>query len=282
MIRDSDYATIVADAARALEAISKPSVAFGRLTDIITRGRLALLTKILLEQGGAVVRHGPFAGMQFHQTASEGCFVPKLLGCYEAELHPVLLELPARGYSRVIDIGCAEGYYAVGLARQLPSVQVFAHDIAPAARRMTEVLARANGLEARVSIGGEIDHRGLETTIAGRCLIFCDCEAAEYELIDPQAVPALAGADLIVELHATVRAPERTRAWIDGMAATHDVTLISHGARNPAEIPELATWKQLDQLLAVWEFRGEPTPWAWLRSRQIQSDSTQALHPLHP
>ena len=47
--------------------------------------------------------------------------LPKLLGCYEAALQPHLLAL-AEGRPVVVQkIGCAEGWYAVGMARLLPN-----------------------------------------------------------------------------------------------------------------------------------------------------------------
>src|SRR6185503_17662417 len=75
------------------------------------------------------VAGGLFAGMRLLSRASEGCLIPKLLGCYEAPLQPQLRRLIAAGYDVVLNVGCAEGYYAVGLARLLPSAAVLAFDI---------------------------------------------------------------------------------------------------------------------------------------------------------
>ena len=75
------------------------------------------------------VRNGPFRGMRYPERASVGsALVPKLLGSYERELQPVLEDILAREHSEIVDIGCAEGYYAVGLALRLPAARVFAYD----------------------------------------------------------------------------------------------------------------------------------------------------------
>lgn len=278
MVSVADYQAIVEQARQAIERGGDPAKTFGALTDVITRGRANLIKQVLLDGGKNAIRNGPFAGMLFHESVSEGCYVPKLLGCYEAELHPVIALLPERNYRRVVDIGCAEGYYAVGLARLLPGVEVLAHDIDPKAREMTARLAATNDVSSRVRIGGELDHAALATAIIDRSLVFCDIEGAEYALLDVNSVPALASADLIVELHGVQRNPGRTRAWIDSMRGTHEATIVGQGARNPSVVSELAGWKHLDQLLAIWEFRGEPTPWAWLRSKVSGAGECDECH----
>src|SRR5436190_882004 len=61
---------------------------------------------------------GIFKGLQYPRFESSGSgLVTKLLGSYENELHPFIQQLGANKYTEIIDIGCAEGYYAVGLAQ---------------------------------------------------------------------------------------------------------------------------------------------------------------------
>jgi methylase of polypeptide subunit release factors len=58
----------------------------------------------------------------------------------EEELHPSNLRAFDEGYDRVVDVGCAEGYSAVGFARRLPSVEVLADDIDPKAVDLDRVI----------------------------------------------------------------------------------------------------------------------------------------------
>src|SRR5262245_60848059 len=93
-----------------------------------------------------VVRRGPFAGMKYPSVARLGsaCF-PKLLGVYERELHPILNSIKDRRYTEILNIGCAEGYYAVGLAMWNPSAKVLAFDIDPRQTAFCADLAALNG-----------------------------------------------------------------------------------------------------------------------------------------
>ena len=55
----------------------------------------------------------------------------KLLGFYEKELQKVIKNLIKRDCEIAVDVGCAEGYYTVGLARVFKDkeTKVLAYDI---------------------------------------------------------------------------------------------------------------------------------------------------------
>lgn len=231
---------------------------------LLAKYRSLLIQNTLLKGHGTTVLAGPFAGMQFIEQSAEGCHVPKLLGCYEQELHPFIMSIADRGYTRVLNIGCAEGYYAVGLKRMYPQLDVHAFDINPSAQKACQDLANKNGVE--IQVGGLFDPADFVRYTDSKTLVWCDIEGAEAELLDPNASPALATMDLVVELHPDVtghtadRVPQR-------FSTTHVVSMIGPGARSPVLPPFLQQLGHLDQLLAVWEWRSAPTPWTILISK---------------
>jgi hypothetical protein len=234
---------------------------------LLAKYRSTLIQNTVVQQYGATVQAGPFRGMKFVAQSAEGCHVPKLLGCYEAELHAHIVAAAGRGYAAVINIGAAEGYYAVGLARLMPNARVYAYDTNAAAHPVCQSLAERNGVAERVSIGGAFRGEDFERFAGQGTLVVCDIEGGETALLDPQRYPALKGMDLIVELHDSPEAkpsvliPER-------FGATHGVTMVRHGGQ-AVELPALfETLGHLDQLLAVWEWRSGPTPWAVMVARE--------------
>src|SRR5215204_4418004 len=70
-----------------------------------------------------VVQEGPFAGMRYLSETRDP-ILPKLVGSYEAEIQPWIRAAITQRYRRVIDVGCAEGYYAVGMALALPDAKI--------------------------------------------------------------------------------------------------------------------------------------------------------------
>lgn len=170
-----------------------------------------------------VVRHGPFAGLRYPTLQSIGSSLyPKLLGSYEAELHPWIDEVCAGTYSEVVDVGCAEGYYAVGLALRLRDAWVYAYDTSTTAQELCAACARANGVETRVRVGAAFDAGALAgITVRRRGLIVCDCEGAEMEIFTPETAPAFASWDLLIETHDFMDITISSRC-ADLFRATHD------------------------------------------------------------
>ncbi len=89
--------------------------------------------------------------------------MPKLLGSYESELHATLEELLAHEYTAVVDVGCAEGYYAVGLGLRLRNAAIYAFDTNPRARSACAEMAKLNGVDSRIHIGGMCDKNVLRS-----------------------------------------------------------------------------------------------------------------------
>lgn len=228
--------------------------------------RLSVLKDALVRHHGGTVPAGPFAGMRLIDRVSDGCFVPKLVGGYETPLHPHVERACAAGYGTVLNIGCAEGYYAVGFDRRMPGTIVHAFDIDPVAREYCREMAALNGVDASVVVGSAFDGGMFGAYADRRALVISDVEGAEMDLPDPTRFAALRGMDVIAELHDT----ERGRASTEipaRFAATHDIVLPDSRDRRLAVPQELAMFRKLDRLLELWEARGARTPWVVMTAR---------------
>jgi SAM-dependent methyltransferase len=204
-----------------------------------------------------VVQAGPFAGMKLAEVTS-GSGVPKRLGCYEQELHP-LIESWA-GYDRVVNIGCGEGWYAVGLARRMPDAEVWGFDISPEARSACARAAAVNGVS--IHIEATAGPRAMQRLAGPGTLVIADAEGAEIDVLDPAAAPGLASADILVETHDFLR-PGATEAMLRRFAG-RAYTLIEQRPRDPGEFPVLARLTAADQQRALSEGRPRGQRWLWL------------------
>jgi len=149
------------------------------------------------------VANGPFTGMRYPAAESYGSMLlPKLLGSYESELHRALEGFFANDYTAIVDIGCAEGYYAVGLGLRFGRASVYAFDTSPKARQMCAEMAALNGLGSRIHIGSLCDADTLRSIPLGdKALIISDCEGYENVLFSRELAGFLANHDLIIEAH---------------------------------------------------------------------------------
>ena len=155
------------------------------------------------------VRSGPFQGMRYLDEIVWGSVIPRWLGCYEWELHGAVRRILDRGYKTIIDLGCAEGYYAVGLALKIPSAKVFAFDTDFISRRQLSRLARLNHVEKRVQPGSYCSHADLEAIASPGSLVVCDIEGFEQQLLDPANAASLLRSDILVEVHDAGTGPAR-------------------------------------------------------------------------
>lgn len=167
---------------------------------------------------------GPFAGMQYPTLEAAGsALAPKLLGTYERELHPWISNALDDPYDCVIDVGAAEGFYAVGFALGMPESRVFAFDIDPKARSLCENLAEANNVSNRVFVKNEFDATQLSVLDGSkRPLIICDCEGYEKQLFTPGLVEELSECDLMIEAHDFLDI-EISLSLKERFAATHHI-----------------------------------------------------------
>lgn len=225
------------------------------------------ITAAIYEATKGVVQAGPFRGMQILRETSWGAgeVCPKLLGCYEAELHAPMAEVKAKAFPLVVNVGCAEGYYAVGLARRLPQARVIAYDVSLAAQAVCRAAAEANGVGGRLEVRGACTPQTLAADLAGQAPAFLlvDCEGAETEVLDPAQTPGLERCDILVECHDFLNR-SITPSLLSRFAATHSAERIEEGARNPNH-PLLRRVASLDRWLAVCEFRPEHMHWLLFR-----------------
>jgi hypothetical protein len=194
----------------------------------------------LKDQG---VLSGPFQGLVHPPTIDTvaSSHYPKLLGTYEKELHQPMERLMARTrHDAIVDVGSAEGYYTVGLARRCPEVPVFAFDMDRDSRDRLYGVAQANGVAERIAFDLECTPQRLEELAQKhpQGLLISDCEGYELDLLQPGTILALGRWDLIIETHdslevrVTRQLEQRFR-----QSGTHRVQVIAHRRRRLSEFP---------------------------------------------
>lgn len=230
----------------------------------IARRRLERVTR------ERIVLSGPFAGMRYVNQSVGSMWWPKLLGTYELELAGIVRELCLSRPPVLIDVGAAEGYYAVGIAWCCSATRVTAFEAEPEGRVLLAELAALNGVSHRVRIEGFCDHAALADAMANeKCgLIICDVEGGERALLDPRIVPALVAGQwtLLVEIHDHISA-DIADILIDRFARTHRIEEIVSRPRSFRELPATAQWRYLSRWTRTYMDEQRPGPMRWLLLR---------------
>jgi hypothetical protein len=228
------------------------------------------LANRILKACGPVAQGGPFKGMVCLQDAEEGCLVPKLLGCYEEELSLAIESLIQRGPDRIIDVGCASGYWLTGLALRMPSADAFGFDIDPGAMKRCRESLKLNQVESRVQLLGFCSPAELDRLVRGRTLVFMDCDGPEFDLLDPGLAPALRRADIIVECHDYLN-PKITPTLLERFKDSHSIERISSRTPEPSaeRYPGLNVLPRGHWVEALNERRPCVQDWLVMRSRLV-------------
>ena len=225
-----------------------------------------------------VVESGPFSGMRYETRQSHGsALYPKLLGTYEAELHPAILSLRSRTYDDIIDVGFAEGYYLIGLSRWFPAATAWGFDLSTEAHELCAGLASINNISTdRLRLDYEANDDSLFRVLGRRSLVICDCEGFEANLFAADRVDRWQRSDLIIECHDFIE-PGVTDSICSSLEVTHEVEVIpsmdcrlkigslSSEARAAFSTHELA------RLVS----EGRPASQSWIvgRARQLMAES---------
>jgi predicted O-methyltransferase YrrM len=230
------------------------------------------LENLVYRRVGGRIPRGPFSGMRYIRNSVGSAYVPKLLGIYERELNDYVEEACASRFPLIVDIGAAEGYYAVGMSLRNPNARVIAFEMQERGRRALEEMAALNGVASRIQIRDECGCADLRAALtrSERALVICDVEGDEEKLLDPATIPALARTQLLVETHDFVSRGV-TKRLIERFTLTHKVRRIWQEARNQNEMPysTLATALLPRRYLdwAVSEWRPEKMSWLWMEPR---------------
>ncbi|MCI5150591.1 MAG: methyltransferase domain-containing protein [Candidatus Electrothrix sp. MAN1_4] len=193
-----------------------------------------------------IVQNGPFRGMKYIKNSSGSALLPKILGSYEEPIHSWVENIIKTSvYTKILDIGCAEGYYAVGFAQACPKADVIAYDLDQNAIVLCQELALLNKV-SNITFKTNCDHLELNKQCVQNTLIFCDIEGTESYLLDIDKAEGLKQVDLIVESHDCF-VPEVSDLLIDRFYNSHTIHIVvdypfrieKYSTPNPATQAEL-------------------------------------------
>ncbi len=215
---------------------------------------------------------GPFKGLKYHDVDACGStFVAKLAGSYECEIITFIDRIIEKKYNEIWDIGCAEGYYAVGLAQKIPGAKVVAFDIDSNAQDQCKKLSKSNNVE--VDVRGECTAAEINKNEFTNGLIISDCEGYELTLFSDVNVSELA-VDYLIEIHEWPLEKDVAAKIKLIFESTHNISVINsisdlrkahdfHGDLGLGDIP------LIDRYNIVREGRGEEMQWFYCERKVI-------------
>jgi hypothetical protein len=217
------------------------------------------------------VLYGPLEGLKYpHYDSVGSTLYPKLLGTYESELHEVFNEILNTQYDFILDIGAAEGYYAVGLALKIPKAKVIAFEGDEHGQALCLEMAELNNTKERVFVHGICSEKELLdfSASAGKGLIICDCEGYERDLFTEEVIKQLEEFDILLELHdGSYSGMTISQVMSRRFEMTHHVEFINVRYKKPIEHLEFLGFKEEELLKLLSEQRQMSVGWLFLKAK---------------
>jgi precorrin-6B methylase 2 len=212
--------------------------------------------------------------MKYCRDSHCSAYYPKVLGTYEKELSGAICAIIGGRPPTVIDVGAAEGYYAVGLALRLREANFIAFEAESRARDLLRELCAANGCSGRIGIKNSCDSAALlESTAQHQAgAIIMDVEGAEASILTASVAEKLKNWTLLVEIH-ELEQPGCGELLRRRFAATHIVDEIQSVERKVNEFPLTCRpafrWLMQGQICrSMSEWRGRQMTWLHIVPRR--------------
>ena len=206
---------------------------------------------------------GPFRAVRLSELEVFGGQTAKLLGTYELELHAALEKIERLRPSVVLNVGGAEGYYAVGMAAAWGVEKIIVYELTTEGREVIATNANLNGIGERLDIRGVCTARNLLETLRNESvqLMIMDIEGAELDVLEPDVLRGLKNCVVVIESHDFCRP-----GCIDELCArfqdTHSIEVITSGKRI---VPDFPYASHMPAILKRWLMdEGRPGPMQWL------------------
>lgn len=207
------------------------------------------------------VRYGPFSGVRLTKQVwwGAGDLGSQCLGLYEKEILDSIEQSGKNYFDYFIDIGAADGYYAVGMLASGFVQNAICFERSKEGQNTILNNWQNNGSVGNLVVLGEANQESLETLPSrsfGRSFVLIDIEGHEFELLNSRVIQLLKHCHVIIEIHNWVndffiKYTELLRS----LAESFKVTVLERVERPTLGFEELRSFTDDNRLLLTSERR---------------------------
>ncbi len=241
------------------------------LPDSISNAKQAVYD-ILLKKHGKVVAYGPFANMTVNsQTWGDYDINAKILGTYESHVIAELDAISQENHGPFIDIGAADGFFAIGAVLSGITKESYAFEIDASSRRSIANNAFDNNVSGKIHIREVANTHTISDVLKKerKAKILIDIEGSEYDLLDFDFLDEISKCDVIVELHPSLveHGKEKQKQLISRLENYFYIEFFQKSVLSTTGFPELEHLSDDKRLLAFSENRAFEMWWMKLQPK---------------
>lgn len=228
--------------------------------ETVQQRRQRIATEVYDMVGGEV-RYGPFKGLQMVGDTWWGNLDQgsQCLGLYEKEILDFIEGIEPDQFDSFIDIGAADGYYAVGMLLSGKTGKTICFEQSEKGREVIQSNWEANGSVGEMLILGEANAQSMAELSASdldNALVLIDIEGFEFELLTDPLLQALSSCTIIIEVHNWVEDfLARYESFLRDASHYFQMEALAPAARNADQCEELRGFSDDNRLLLASEGR---------------------------
>lgn len=215
----------------------------------------------LYEQLNGVVKYGPFKGLSLGKKLwwGKGDLGSMCLGLYEIEILNFFYSKELEDRKNFIDIGAADGYYAIGLLYSGRVNSAVCFELSESGRSTIHSNWMLNGEPGELKINGNVFDNFEEKTANidfSKAFVLVDIEGAEFSFLTSEMLSYLKKTFIVIEIH----------NWVENFIDEYsnllkradeyfDVTILDRVERSTFNFEELRSYTDDNRLLLTSEAR---------------------------
>lgn len=160
----------------------------------------------LYENFNGIVKYGPFAGLKLTKNPwwGKSDLGSMCLGLYEQELLNLLYSNKFNGRKTLIDIGAADGYYAIGLLKSKRVEKAICYELSKIGQDTILSNWKLNGEPGEIEINGDVFDNFTQKNLSldfSDCITIVDIEGAEFLFLNNDILEFMKNSYIIIEIH---------------------------------------------------------------------------------
>ena len=199
------------------------------------------LNKKIIKISNSKVMSGKYKNTHLENIShwSKFDYAPKLLGLYEEQIQNLIVDIQKKkNLKTLINIGCGDGYHALGLVKNKFFDKSICYEISLEARNILETNIKKNNLYEKFIIRKEanIDEikKDLQKLKSEETLFLIDIEGTEFTLFKDEDLNFLKKSYLVIEDHNFfIKDNELKEKFYLSLHKFFNVVFIENGPRNP-------------------------------------------------
>lgn len=207
------------------------------------------------------VKYGPFKGLRLDRDTWWGKLDlgSQCLGLYEKEILNLIESTNTGRYSTFIDIGAADGYYAIGMLVSGKIDKTICFELTEKGRAVIAENWKKNHSPGELTILGAANAESfatLKTQDLNNALVLVDVEGAEFDLLTDDVLNQLSSSTIVIEIHHWMDDfLDKYTTFLRNAGRYFELETIARVERETSNLPELRDFTDDNRLLLTSERR---------------------------